>query len=277
MRQVLVALALVTVGCGPEFSVLPRNGQERIQAQAPMGITVTAHAEQWRGDPYDLADWFTPILVELYNPGPYEVRVSLADFALRDEHGSRYAAINPFLPSLLGENDPGDTGVMLAARGGGFSFRGGGGFRSSYRGGGVRVGTYGGVVIGAPTGRRIYGGGWYGWGGGFRLSPGLRGWYGWGPGIFYWDYPFIRPPYYADWVYWWGPSYCPWPRPSQDVLSLALPEGVLPPNTRVQGFLYFRRATGGGQANLDLGWELVDARTSQNLGSLHVPLAVVHN
>src|SRR5262249_18035152 len=106
MRQVLVALALVTVGCGPEFSVLPRNGQARIQAQAPMGIPVTAHAEQWRGDPYDLADWFTPILVELYNPGPYEVRVSLADFALRDEHGTRYAAINPFLPSLLGENDP---------------------------------------------------------------------------------------------------------------------------------------------------------------------------
>jgi hypothetical protein len=113
----------------------------------------------------------------------------------------------------------------------------------------------------------------WGWSGGFRLSPGLRGYYGIGP--WYWDYPFIRPPYYWDWVFWWGPAYYPAAYPSQDVLAYALPEGVLPPNTRVQGFLYFKKATSPERRNLDLAWELVDAKTSNNLGSLHVPLEVV--
>jgi hypothetical protein len=114
----------------------------------------------------------------------------------------------------------------------------------------------------------------YGGGGGFFISPGLRGYFG--PGFFYWDYPFIRPPYYWDWVFWWGPAYYPSARPSADVLDNALPEGVLPPNSRISGFLYFKKATGGTQRNLDLSWELVDARTSNSLGSLHVPLEVVH-
>ena len=122
MRGVYFALALFAVGCGPEFAVIPKGGQPQIQAQAPMGISMTARAEQWRGDPYDLADWVTPILVELYNPGPYEVRISLVDFALRDGHGTRYPAINPFIPAALGEVDLRDTSAMLASRGAGGHF-----------------------------------------------------------------------------------------------------------------------------------------------------------
>jgi hypothetical protein len=301
MRRVFATLALLLAGCGPEFAVVPRNGLERAQAQAPMGITMTAHADQWAADPYDLADYVTPILVELYNPGPYEVRVSLVDFALRDERGTRYQAINPFIPAVLGEADPRDTRFMLAANGmtapalpsgtrslglggppagmrGGVSVGpppargmspGGGGFR--YQGSHSRG------YIGPPPGRRggYYGrgAGVWGWSGGFRLSPGLRGYYG--LGAYYWDYPFIRPPYYWDWVFWWGPSYYPSSYPSQDVLAFALPEGVLPANTRVQGFLYFKKATAADRRNLDLAWELVDGRASNNLGSLHVPLEVV--
>jgi hypothetical protein len=274
MRSVFFSLAFLVAGCGPEFAVIPRNGQERIQAQAPMGISMTALAEQWHGDPYDLADYVTPILVELSNPGPSEVRVSLADFALRDEGGTRFQAINPFIPAVLGETDPRDTGEMLASRGGGVAHGSGGG------GGARAFGTrsYGsrGVVVGPPPARRSYGsGGGWGWGGGFFISPGLRGFYG--PGYAYWDYPFIRPPYYWDWVYWWGPGYYPSARPSADVLGNALPEGVLPPNSRIAGFLYFKRATGAPHRELDLSWELRDARNSTDLGSLHVPLVVVHN
>jgi hypothetical protein len=279
MRSVFLALALLVAGCGPEFAVIPRNGQERIQAQAPMGISITALAEQWHGDPGDLADYVTPILVELSNPGPYEVRVSLADFALRDDQGTRYQAINPFIPAVLGETDPRDTGVMLASRGGGVSAPpargsgGGGGGRAFFA---PRSYNGRGVIVGPPPARRYgYGSGGLGWGGGFFISPGLRGWYG--PGYAYWDYPFIRPPYYWDWVYWWGPGYYPSARPSADVLGNALPEGVLPPNSRIAGFLYFKKATGQPRRDLDLSWELREARNSNDLGSLHVPLVVVHN
>ena len=274
MRSVYLALALFAVGCGPEFAVIPKGGQEQIRAQAPMGITMTAHAEQWRGDPYDLPDYVTPILVELYNPGPYEVRVSLVDFALRDAHGTRYPAINPFIPSVLGEADPLDPKQMLASNGLLLASRSGGG--GHFGGGHAFGGGRGGVTVGAPGGRRFGAAGAPGFQGRFYVNPGLRGYFGFGPGVFYWCYPFVRPPYYWDWVYWWGPAYYPTAQPSQDVLANALPEGVLPAGSRITGFLYFKKATGQGQSNLDLAWELIDPRSSQSLGSLHVPLEVVH-
>ncbi|HEX8950495.1 MAG TPA: hypothetical protein VF945_01555, partial [Polyangia bacterium] len=118
----------------------------------------------------------------------------------------------------------------------------------------------------------------YGWGysgggwSGYRVHGGLRPYYGFGVG--YWGGPWIYPPYYNDWVFFWGPSYYP-ARPSTEVLELGLPEGVLPPGARVSGFLFFKRATGAHQGALDLSWEVHDAQTSASLGSLHVPLEVV--
>jgi hypothetical protein len=135
----------------------------------------------------------------------------------------------------------------------------------------------GGVVVGPPgIGVRRPGYGWgYSGGGwaGYRVYGGLRPYYGWGVG--YWGGPWIYPPYYRDWVFFWGPAYYP-ARPSTEVLELGLPEGVLPPGARVSGFLYFKRATGSHQGALDLSWEIHDAQTSASLGSLHVPLEVVH-
>jgi hypothetical protein len=277
MRRVFCVLALVLSACGPEFAVVPRGNQPQLSAQAPMGITLAAHSEQWQGSPFDLADYVTPILVELYNPGPYEVRVSLVDFGLRDAHGTRYGAINPFIPAVLGQADDGtlEKPVLLAARGGFVGgIRGGGGFRGSVRSYSYGPSTRGGVGDGPPPVRRPGAYGSWAGGGGFYISPGLRGFYG--PSYLYWDYPFLRPPYYWDWVFWWGPSFYPSMRPSPDVLESAVPEGVLPPNSRIAGFLYFKKATGAGQHDLDLTWELVDARTNASLGSLHVPLEIVH-
>ena len=125
-------------------------------------------------------------------------------------------------------------------------------------------GRRGGVGFGAYGGRGS---------GGFYISGGLRDYYG--PGALYWGGPFIYPPYYATWVFGWGPDYYPTPRASYDVLSNALPEGVLPPGARVDGFLYFKKATSRDRRNLDLAWSLVDARSSNDLGSLHVALEVV--
>jgi hypothetical protein len=275
-----IVCVLAMAGCGPEFAVVPRDGMERAVAQMN-GLTMVAFANQWAADPYDLADYVTPIAVELYNGSPYEVRVNYADLALRDGSGFRYGAINPYLPAtmasdntstkarpvLLAANGP----IVLASHSGGG--HGGGGFHGSAMRSSGAVGARGGVVVGVPGGVRSWGyrggGGWHG----YRPIGGVRPWFGWGVG--YWAGPWAYPPYYYDWVFAWGPAYYP-ARPSEDVLTLGLPEGVLPPGARVSGFLFFKRATGQHQGSLDLGWDLHDAQTGAPLGSLHLPLEVVH-
>ena len=311
MRRMLLALTctLFASACGPEFAVVPRGGIDRVvaQGQGPAnGVTIVAFANQWDAYPFDLADYVTPIAVELYNPGPTEIRVSYVDLALRDSSGFRYAAINPYIPATaVGENDAGklpDDAVLLAANGpmivasNHSGFHGGGG--GAHFGGGHVVGPppstrsgggyygggraiipppRGGIIVGPPgVGMRRPGVGWgYSGGGwsGYRVHGGLRPYYGWGVG--YWGGPWIYPPYYRDWVFFWGPSYYP-ARPSTEVLELGLPEGVLPPGARVSGFLYFKRATGSHQGALDLSWDVHDAQSGASLGSLHVPLEVVH-
>jgi hypothetical protein len=124
-----------------------------------------------------------------------------------------------------------------------------------------------------PWGRSGFGwgyrpGGWTG----FHLYGGLRGWYG-SYGM-YWGGPFSYPGYYGSYVSWWGPSYYP-SQPSEDVLAAALPEGVLTAGGRVNGFIYFKRATSKETRQLDLTWSVVDARTNANLGEARVTLDVV--
>lgn len=275
MRRLLFVLACVLSGCGPEFAVIPNGGAPEVTARAPFGVTLTAFANQWEGDPYDLADYVTPIAVEIQNSSNDPIRICYADFALRDEKGTRYQAVNPFVPAALGslEEPAGEKPVLLAARGvvvgaphvGRAS---GGAHFLHFRGYGTR-----GIVVGAPFGRR-HGGYWAGAPyGGFRFYGGLRGFYG--PGVLYWGGPLFYPPWYDDWVIGWGAVFYAWPRPSYDVLSNGLPEGVLEPGAQVSGFLYFKRATRPDVHRLDLGWEMYDARTGRALGSDHVPLRVV--
>ena len=110
-----MAIWLLCAGCAPDAVVVPRDGL--LEAKATAGpVTLTAFAEEWSGAPEDLFEYLTPIAVELRNNGPVEVRVSYADFALRDEHGFRYAAINPFIPARYGRLDNPQT--LLATRGG---------------------------------------------------------------------------------------------------------------------------------------------------------------
>lgn len=304
MRHILLAFALLAAACGPEFAVVPRGGLDRVvaQGQGPAnGVTMVAFANQWDASPYDLSDYVTPIAVELYNPGPNEVRVSYVDLALRDASGFRYAAINPYIPAttvdqnepilpqpvLLAANGPlvvavnsGHSGGGGHAGGGvhGGGFHGGAGFHGGYGGRGIIAAPRGrsGVVIGPPGVHRPGGYGWgYRHGGwaGYRVWGGLRPYYGWGVG--YWGGPWMYPPYYNDWVFMWGPSYYP-AQPSTQVLELGLPEGVLAPGGRVSGFLYFKRAVGAQKGALDLSWDVHDAQSGAALGSLHVPLEVVH-
>lgn len=292
--RLALALVLVAMGCGPEFAVVPQGGAPRVTAQAQTGATLTALANQWEADPFDLADYVTPIAVELYNPGPHDVRVAYSDFVLTDERGTRYPAINPYIPAAMGQITPYQKKpVMLAqvtvgppggSRGGGFS----GGGRIGGFSGGVRPppaprywgtpGGFGRTYIGPPRGRSSVLRPGIGFGVGsswnrFYVYGGLRGFYG--PGALYWGGPFAYPPWYSTWVFWWGPSYYPSAQPSPDVLALGLPEGVLPPGGRVDGFVYFKRATSKATRQLQLRWDVYDARSGQQVGSTQVALEVL--
>src|SRR3954470_8203898 len=111
----IFAVGLGAVGCAPELAVVPRGGMDRAVAQVN-GVTLVAFANQWDAYPEDLSEYVTPIAVELYNPGPNDVRVSYADLALRDASGFRYAAINPYIPATtVGANESSDAHPSLLA------------------------------------------------------------------------------------------------------------------------------------------------------------------
>jgi len=63
-----------------------------------------------------------------------------------------------------------------------------------------------------------------------------------------------------------------WELPTADMLSLALPEGVLAPGREVTGFVYFERAPRSARA-ATLTWPVVDT-TGTSLGVATVPLTL---
>lgn len=286
-----VALA----ACGPEFSVIPQGGAPHVTAQAA-NVYMSAFADQWEGEPHDLANWVTPIAVDLYNGTGTEIRVSLADFALRTESGIRIPALNPFTQPLASaepdrEGDGaalqagpllagpllGPVGLVFASRGGGGGHGGGGrGGGMHFSGGGHRSGS-----VGPPPGRS-WSGGWHGgtgggprWGRGFYVAGGLRGYYG--PGALYWSGPWGYGIGYGAHVSAWGSGGGYADAPSGDTLDLALPEGVLAPGAHVNGFLYFRKATAPDVRTLLLAWTPVDARSNAPVGEARIVLDVVHH
>ncbi len=105
----------------------------------------------------------------------------------------------------------------------------------------------------------------YAWSG-FWLAPWDAPYYRpglpvWGGGLVY------DPGYYAGWDGAW-----PAPLPDRDVVSRALPEGVIDPGGNVSGFLYFPELRKGSAAEFVA--TLVDAQTNQSFGSIRIPFSV---
>jgi hypothetical protein len=97
----------------------------------------------------------------------------------------------------------------------------------------------------------------------FRLAPGYWVYY---PNIPRWTDPWNDDPDYYDRYY----SVWQEPLPTNEMLELALPEGVLEPRGRVNGFLYFQKLApraSGASFRVDL----VDAKTGRSFGSVRVP------
>lgn len=81
-----------------------------------------------------------------------------------------------------------------------------------------------------------------------------------------WSGPFQEDPYY-------GPThFARWtpPLPTPEMVSRALPEGVLEPGGRLDGLVYFEGVS-ALSSEMTLVAELVNARTGGLMGTLHVP------
>ncbi|MCL4401459.1 MAG: hypothetical protein M1436_02165 [Acidobacteria bacterium] len=101
----------------------------------------------------------------------------------------------------------------------------------------------------------------------FLLAPYYAGYY---PGFGVWSGPFAW-----DWGYY--PAYYVWQQslPTGDMVSKAVPEGVLDDGGRITGFLYFQKVP-KGVASATLSFDLVDANTGRKLTTIHIPFTVKH-
>ena len=98
---------------------------------------------------------------------------------------------------------------------------------------------------------------------GFQVAPHYSYLY---PGLSPWTGPFAYDPFYYD------NFYARWPEklPTQDMLSEALPEGVVQDGGSVSGFVYFQSVTNRESA-VQFDMNLVDASDGQTFGVLAIP------
>ncbi len=254
-----VLLAVLGLGaCATTYSLRPAAGGETGRSSAG-GITLLADAEAWSGQPYDLPNYLTPIAVRISNRGASDVRINYADFSLVDEQGFRYSAINPYTGTSqqapvgsAGEPAP-DVALVLPpwAREPAAEAR----CVQATPVAAHVAGRTGHVVV--ERGQRF-----------FVHPPARYAFRYYDP----WPYGWAEPPYYGTYVYPWNDSYYPG-TPSNDVLRLGLPEGVVRAGGQISGFLYFQNASQRAN-NLRLTWT-VRGPDGKTVAVLHVPFVVV--
>jgi hypothetical protein len=101
---------------------------------------------------------------------------------------------------------------------------------------------------------------------GFFVAPHLAPYY---PYIDPFTGAFVYDPFYYTTYY---PAFARIPLPTRDMVAKALPEGVLRPGGRIEGFLYFDEGFDSERATFQL--DLVDAETSRQLGMAAIPLEI---
>jgi hypothetical protein len=226
MRIVVALLGLTVVAawgsCATTYQIRPAAGGD-LASRSAAGLSMVVDPDAWEAQPYDLADYMTPIAIRIINNSGQDVRVSYADFALVNEQGFRYSAVNPY--GLMGsvgqrpplpEAEPGlasaETGeakpVLVAAR----------------------------ARLQVVPGRRFF------------VYPRARYVF-----RYYdpWPYGWVEP-FYGPYVSVWSGAYYP-SNPTEDILRLGMPEGVVRPGGQVSGFVYFQNA-GQRSTRLQLTW-----------------------
>ena len=102
---------------------------------------------------------------------------------------------------------------------------------------------------------------------GFTVAEYLSPYY---PGVpTFADPSFAYDPLYYDTYY---PQFRDIDLPTEDMLQRALPEGVLDPQGRTAGFLYFENVGAEGDVNrVSFQAELINARTGEQFGTITIP------
>lgn len=280
-----LAVALV-ISCATTYHIRPEGGG-KIGTAVTQRITLLADPQAWKGDPYDLPNYLTPILIHIKNYSNHDLRVSYADFSLINEQGFRYSAINPYTgeaappnpnpaPSVsyydLGFRPDGSAGLDLGIRERDGSYAPTP-VRPSSTASPLNLASYSSesrssnrkLAPSAPAMKLAQAPKYHQSGQKHVIvTPGRRFFVHPRSRIYFsyyqpWPYFFPEPPFYTTYVYAWNDTYYP-PRPSQDVLQMGLPEGVVKAEGEISGFLYFQNASQRSN-RLQLRW---DAFTTNN-------------
>lgn len=99
---------------------------------------------------------------------------------------------------------------------------------------------------------------------GFSIAPHLSPYYPW---LTPFDGPFAYDPFYYQRYY---PVFARIQLPTADMLQKALPEGVLEPQGRLSGFLYFE-PVGDEVTRVDFKAELPNARATEQVAAVSIP------
>src|SRR4051812_12856342 len=95
--SLLPAFVLLGAACTVAPVLVPDVGAERAPGTRSSamteveGVRVTIDGTAWQGDPYDLGDTLTPILVTIENHSDAPVRISYQDLSLVGATGFHYA------------------------------------------------------------------------------------------------------------------------------------------------------------------------------------------
>ncbi len=254
VRRILMGLLLGSVGmaaCATTPVLKPEPGdalapgkQNVVQANVA-GVLVLVGGDAWKGDPADLGQLFTPVMVTIENHSGHTVRVSYADFSLTGSSGFKSAAIPPVkAKGQIGRADPSSRKfpIQLAV----YDLAQG------------RADLSGRVQLVAWAHHFDHDR--------FMVAPHFAPYY---PGWETWPYAYPYDPFYYDNLY----AYWPEQLPTQDMLSKALPEGAVQDNGKVAGFVYFQ-GVGKRESSVTFAMNLVDATNGQSLGQVSIPFAV---
>jgi len=257
VRRTLMGLLLGSLGiagCATTPVLKPAPGDtlaagkpNTVQADVA-GVVVLIDGNAWNGDPSNLGELFTPVMVTIQNNSGKSVRVSYPDFNLSSSNGFTSAAIPPMkAKGQISRADPTPSAVpvQLAV------------YEPEQTGRGALSGR---IQLAAFEHERGF------HHDRFLVAPHFSSFY---PGWEAWPYAYPYDPFYYDSLY------ASWPEklPTQDMLSKALPEGVVQNNGMVSGFVYFK-GVGSQETSVTFVMNIADASNGESIGQVKVPFAV---